>query len=247
MGVMQDRRRIIAAQPHRAGVTGRMVTIAPEALPLQSLTVSFSAATGLEVLLMTGNIFDTETGWSNGYYNDSGTLMSSTATGHSTTYLPVAPSTAYSMVGCLRSKTISSGGGLGVYFWTASGGWNGRKTYTVPPNSRYYRHDFTTPAATAQITCQGPVGDTADAYGFEPENIRICKTSDIQTLTVDWSNRGMLYDGTVDLVTGVLTGATTSGGTPSTYQLTAQRIIPVAGETHLWSDAGNISVTYWTH
>ena len=88
--LMTRRREIIGASPHTATATGRMVSIAPSvALPLQHLVVSFSGLTGLSVLLMTNNVFDTDTGFANGYYNNDGVLQSSTQTGHSTTYLSV--------------------------------------------------------------------------------------------------------------------------------------------------------------
>lgn len=70
-----------------------------------------------------------------------------------------------------------------------------------------------------------------------------------QQYTVNIPNT--IYGGTVDLITGLVTGEYASDGSalssPVTQQITGQQITTLKGVNNIWSDAGNVELSYWAH
>lgn len=111
---------------------------------------------------------------------------------------------------------------------------------------------------TATFTCNGIAPryiysyiSTLEAEGKEIEiqNIQLevganatpCEPYTGNTYTIDWQTEaGTVYGGELDVVSGVLT----TGG--SEYQLAPQQIQTLLGENVIWSDAGPVSVEYWS-
>lgn len=59
-----------------------------------------------------------------------------------------------------------------------------------------------------------------------------------------------IYGGSVNLISGELISRYAADGseiTPLAYQLTPQTIHTLRGVNNIWSDAGDVTVTYWTH
>ena len=186
MGNMMMRRlAIMQSQPHKItdiSVMPRLTYPVPNGL--KSLSASGSDTVTLNVIR--NNIFDTESAYLAGYYDDNGEYKTSSlgGTGYSESLQPVEASTSYTWIGMIKSVIGAQARAFAVYFRDSNGDWISRVTNSVAKNATFFSYQFTTPAGCAFVQFQALVdGSDAQSYGFEKANVRCCKTSDLETIT----------------------------------------------------------------
>ena len=209
---------------------------------IRNLIVSFTGpTTSASLLQISNNVFDTESAYLAGYYDDNGEWHTSTATGYSESYQPVEASTEYQIIGELKAA-VSYQNTFGVYFYDSSKNFMSRSTQTFPRNEAKTNFTFTTPAGCAYIRVQSiQDGTSATGYGFNKTNVRCCKSSDVRLFIEDWSYSGYgeLSSGTMDFATGDLV----SDGT--TYRMVGNTITLGGDPISFWSDGKSITARYW--
>ena len=121
-----------------------------------------SGMSGVNVTHCGKNIFDKSMEKDNGhYYNDSGSYENSTTSGFFTGYIPVNPSTKYTISGSIRNA---------IYCYDSSKGWISKigaedapRTFTTPTGCKFIRVQYRIEDLDAN-TVQIEVGETATAY-----------------------------------------------------------------------------------
>lgn len=117
---------------------------------------------GVNVVHCGKNIFDKSMEKDNGhYYNDSGSYENSTTSGFFTGYIPVNPSTKYTISGSIRNA---------IYCYDSSKGWISKigaedapRTFTTPTGCKFIRVQYRIEDLDAD-TVQIELGETATAY-----------------------------------------------------------------------------------
>lgn len=224
--------------PQTETLSGSLVTFETSKVrALKECLVSFdSEQTGLNIFHIGKNWFNVSANtYKDDYFlNDQGNEQpSSSGSGYTTSYTAVIPGTTYTFSGTIGDSST----GWRLYYYNHDKGWIKRSAWIGPSNS----YTFTTPSNCYYIgfqysknvvdfsTFQLEIGETATAY----ESYTGSENS------VSWTESAT--QGVYDAKTGILTILTP---TPGTVQLDPVQIATFSGVNNIWSDAGEITVTY---
>lgn len=185
---------------------------------MKSLSVSFSSGGGINsvVVYAGGANYADQAG--NGFIDDSG--ADSSEAGKRTPYF-----------------AVSEGNVITCAWENNAGGWRYSKLAYYDSNKSFVSMGYNAvTAAYANGTTTQTVPSGVAYARFASRDGVISQCIVINTYTCSLGNT--YNDGTVDLISGILT----SGG--QTYNLIPQQIKTVLGENNIWSDNGSVSVTY---
>lgn len=214
MGIIEERQRMIAAQPHLVTATGESVAVNIAEPKVQKLAVTFtpvqtgsgtpspsnvrpiSGWTDIAVQMCGKNLFDSAhaDAAEQKIKNDSGTEVKDSGGSYTRLYTPVKPSTTYTV------SAFTANNSKRVYFYTSEKAWISRTssttamsiTFTTPSNCFFVQFQSGS-TVNEQWNIQLEVGSTATTY--EP----------FRGISPSISLGGTYYGGTVDLVSGVMT------------------------------------------
>lgn len=231
---LQNRRRmILSAQTHSETASGKIATISNGVqLPLARCAVSFSGTgrTGLNIWRTGKNLFDSSEGIQIQQYN-----------------MRVARNSGYGLPFLLK-------GGVTYTFSCNSESKVGRILLQAPysadsiieSENNIYSYTYTPQNDTEiGLNYYWPNGRPSDATDIQ---IEIGDTKTAFTVfsgtkyAVTWTDS--VTDGVFDAASGILTATSPTAGET---ELTPVQITPLPGTNYIWSDAGNIELTYWTH